>query len=284
MRIQLSLLLSIFCISISFAQVQTGKASFYADSFKGHKTASGERFNPKKFTAAHRQLPFGTKVRVTNLANNKSVVVRINDRGPFVSNRIIDLSPAAAKTLGFTDKGVTDVAIKVVDKDTKITGKLISEVDVSEKQAAQNSPQLDTAQKAPVKKLTKLKSTAVATKVSDSLTPPTAPRPIKDSTASKPIVSATHFYKVNIKKNTPTGYGVQIGSFSDGKNALTLAEQLSKSKYAPVTIEVKTIDQSAIYSLIIGQFDTHQKADDFKASILKKYPGCFVVNFAESAQ
>lgn len=105
--------------------VETGKASYYAQSLKGNSTSSGEKFNPNDFTAAHRTLPFDTKVCVTNLDNNKSIVVRINDRGPHAKNRVIDLSPATAKKLGFYKKGVTDVSIKVVDKDTPVDGKLV---------------------------------------------------------------------------------------------------------------------------------------------------------------
>lgn len=96
----------------SYAKV--GIASYYADKFVGRTTASGEKYTHKKLTAAHKTLPFGTKVRVKNLANGEKVVVRINDRGPFVKGRIIDLSKSAARKLDFIDKGVTKVEIKVV--------------------------------------------------------------------------------------------------------------------------------------------------------------------------
>ena len=91
-----------------------GLASYYADKYQGHKTASGERFDTARLTAAHRTLPFGTKVRVTNLDNGRSVVVRVNDRGPFVSGRIIDLSPAAAKQLDMLRAGVVRVKLEVL--------------------------------------------------------------------------------------------------------------------------------------------------------------------------
>ena len=91
---------------------QTGKASWYE---MGTKTASGERFRPNGLTAAHRTLPFGTKVRVKNLRNGKSVVVRINDRGPFIRSRIIDVSKGAARKIGLVRAGVTRVSIKVVN-------------------------------------------------------------------------------------------------------------------------------------------------------------------------
>ena len=85
----------------------SGKASFY--SYSSGKTASGSSFNRNLPTAAHRSLPFGTRVRVTNLANDRSVVVIINDRGPSVRGRVLDLSLAAARSLGMTDRGVADV-------------------------------------------------------------------------------------------------------------------------------------------------------------------------------
>jgi rare lipoprotein A len=94
---------------------QTGKASFYANMFQGRTTANGEIFDQNKMTAAHRTLAFGTKVRVTNLTNKKSVVVTINDRGPFVRGRIIDLSRRAAKELGFIHAGVAKVRIERVN-------------------------------------------------------------------------------------------------------------------------------------------------------------------------
>jgi len=89
---------------------QTGIASIYG--YKGGRTASGQPASPTDLTAAHRSLPFGTKVRVTNLRNGKSVVVRINDRGPFIRGRVIDLTPAAARVLGFS--GLTKVSLTVV--------------------------------------------------------------------------------------------------------------------------------------------------------------------------
>ena len=82
-----------------------GTASYYGARFAGRPTASGERFNPARLTAAHRTLPFGSKVRVTNKRNGKSVVVRINDRGPFSKGRVIDLSKAAASEIGLVSAG-----------------------------------------------------------------------------------------------------------------------------------------------------------------------------------
>jgi rare lipoprotein A len=94
--------------------VTEGKASFYADQFHGRRTANGETFNMDKLTAAHPFLPFGTRVRVTNLRNGKDVIVRINDRGPFVKGRIIDLSISAAKVIGIIKSGTGRVKLEAL--------------------------------------------------------------------------------------------------------------------------------------------------------------------------
>jgi rare lipoprotein A len=93
---------------------ETGMASYYARKFHHRKTASGERFDNNAMTAAHKTLPFGTEVNVTNLNNGKSITVRINDRGPFVKGRIIDLSRAAFSQIEDLDRGVIKVKISVV--------------------------------------------------------------------------------------------------------------------------------------------------------------------------
>lgn len=92
-----------------------GVASWYGRPYHGRRTASGQIFNMHAFTAAHPTLPFGTRVRVTNLANGRSVVVTINDRGPFVKGRIIDVSRRAARQLGFQHRGTAQVRVRVVD-------------------------------------------------------------------------------------------------------------------------------------------------------------------------
>ena len=93
----------------------TGKASWYGDVHHGKKTASGEAYDMHTLTAAHRTLPFGTRVRVTNVDNGRSVVVRVNDRGPLVGGRIIDLSQAAARALGALGSGIFTVRLEIFE-------------------------------------------------------------------------------------------------------------------------------------------------------------------------
>jgi rare lipoprotein A len=107
----LAILVASLSAVVSEARAQSGIASIYA--YKSGRTANGEHAHPHGFTAAHRSLPFGTKVRVTNRLNGQSAVVRINDRGPFVSDRVIDVTPAVARALGFS--GLTPVILAVLE-------------------------------------------------------------------------------------------------------------------------------------------------------------------------
>lgn len=98
------------------AKVQYGTASYYADKFEGRKTSSGELFSQSKMTCAHNTLPLGTWIRVTNLSNKKTVIVRVNDRLHHRNPRLVDLSKTAAKKLGYTGQGLTRVRVEVLGK------------------------------------------------------------------------------------------------------------------------------------------------------------------------
>lgn len=96
-------------------EYQRGLASWYGPGFQGRRTASGEQFNSREMTAAHRFLPFGTRLRVVNETNGRSVVVRVNDRGPFAHRRIIDLAAGPAQALGLTSTGTAYVSLHKLD-------------------------------------------------------------------------------------------------------------------------------------------------------------------------
>ena len=110
-----------YCVKdVPVGYTQVGIASWYGPKFHGRKTATGEIYNMYDYTAAHKTLPLNTYIKVINLENGKSIVVRINDRGPFVKNRILDLSYAAAKKLGIVKKGTAKVKIIVLGKEKKL--------------------------------------------------------------------------------------------------------------------------------------------------------------------
>lgn len=218
--------ISIFYFSLAFTQVQTGKASYYADKFEGRATANGEKYKHNKLTAAHKTLPFGTVVNVTNKANNKSVEVRINDRGPYVDDRIIDLSLSAAEKLDFINQGLADVEIEVIDPgDGK--GSVVP-------------VQIDNVR-----------------------------------------VEENELYEFDVSKVRASGFGVQIGSYRELVNLIKFSENLKSSYRKQVTVQVKVVNGVKVYSIILGQFPNRKKAENFKADLIKKYPGAFIVDFSK---
>jgi rare lipoprotein A len=175
-------------------------------------------------TAAHKTLPFGTKVKVTNLANDQSVELVINDRGPYVDNRIIDLSKSAAEKLGFINQGLADVKLEVID--------------------------------------------AGDGKTSD---------PIK--TIDQVTVEEKEFYDFEISKLNPKGYGVQVGMYQELVNLMRLSDNLKNSYKKQVTVQVKIIKGVKYYGLILGQFTSRPKAEQFRAELQKKFPDAFIVEY-----
>jgi rare lipoprotein A len=217
-----------FVLASSFlmAQVQSGKASYYADKFEGRLTASGVKYKHGKLTAAHKLLPFGTRVKVTNLSNNKTIEVEINDRGPFVAGRIIDLSKSAAEKLDFIHSGVTEVKVEVIDHgDGKGGGQV---------------------------------------------------RPGHHNE-----VTEKEFYSMRVDRLNPKGHGVQIGSFREMVNLVRLTQNLKSSYHKQVTVQVKLVNDTKVYNIIVGQFSSREKAGHFKSKLRKRYPDAFVVAYSK---
>jgi rare lipoprotein A len=213
-----------FSVLVATCQVQTGKASFYADKFEGSPTASGEKYKHNKLTAAHKTLPFGTKLRVTNLGNNQTVEVTVNDRGPYVENRVIDLSKSAAEKLGFVNQGIAEVRVEVIDAG-------------------------DGKSSTPVE------------------------------TVSHVSVEEKEFYDFEISRLKPKGFGVQIGTYQELVNMMRLSENLKNSYKKKVTVQVKILNGVKFYGLILGQFSSRVKAEQFRNDLKKKYPDAFIVEF-----
>lgn len=235
----------------SFSQTQTGKASFYAEKFDGRPTASGETYKHNLATAAHRKLPFGTKVKVTNLENNKSAIVKINDRGPFIRGRIIDLSRSVAGTLDITDSGITDVRIEVLEGDPEILEETAENVSTPKKERPEAAEQNKSNKES----------------ISENF-----------SKASKNTVEEREFYELTADEVKPDFYGLQIASFAESDNLIRLANRLKSSYKSKVLIEIKTMNETEIYKVILGQFQTRKEAEDFKSRNLDKYPGAFIVD------
>jgi rare lipoprotein A len=211
---------------------QTGMASYYAGDFHGKRTACGERYNMNELTAAHPSLPFHTKVKVTNLSNKKSVIVRINDRGPHTKKRVIDLSKAAAKKIGLIQAGVTKVKIEVIEPN-------------QEEQIAQKQERVE----------------ITPTQAKDIDLDNKGKNPQKETAIQKTkfTLNTGKHYNENGNEVFPKGFGIQIISLTDIEK---LTEQVSelKPKFKNIFIESVDIKGKPTYRIMIGEYTSKSLA------------------------
>ena len=249
--------------------VQEGKASFYADKFEGRTTASGERYSHSRNTCAHLTLPFGTLVKVTNMENNQTVVVRVNDRGPFVANRIIDLSRSAAEKLGFVDKGLADVRIEVIDEEGKVMAMAQQPSKVQTTPTPQKPVESTPPASKPVQTAKQPERVEPAPKPSDPTPKAVVSSPMDDS--------AIELYELKVTRQRPSGFSVQIGSYKELVNLLRIADDLNSSLKKDVRVQVAEVNGDKIYRLMVGEFNSRHEADAFKSKAAELYPDCFIV-------
>jgi rare lipoprotein A len=281
--------------TIVFSQVgfnQTGKGSYYNDRYHGQKTKSGEKYDMNSYTAAHRELPMQTKIKVTNIKNNKSVILRVNDRGPFSHGRIVDVSKVAAKELGMIEEGVVNVKLEVIqdttEKETPNVAKDSTSVTSTTKpnkvqpkeetspvaivtppsvKSVKTLPKEDSlpAKNLVVEVNTEVKTTSpksVSIKPttinnhSDSLDPKVD---LKD--ASSEIFKPGYTYNVNGMIMNPKGFGIQVGSFNHIFNALVLCKNLSEFGFAKLFVKSEKESVNANYKVFIGDFETDSQAE-----------------------
>ena len=221
------LIIAALILSPLFSEVYKNgvTASYYAEDFHGKRTSNGERFNMNDYTCAHKSLPFNTILKVTNLANGKTCEVRVNDRGPFVASREIDLSKAAAIKLGMIGSGTTKVKLEIVKKgpNTKI----------SQQTAASAS-----------KIMAKLGGTSAN---SGSATPGTSTAKTSKKTAN--LAPGTY-------------WDIQLGAFSSKENAKAFARKLSKAGFKDIVLqssESKGITRVAIKKVPASKVTDTQK-------------------------
>jgi rare lipoprotein A len=248
---------------------ETGVASWYGGSFHGHRTANGEVFDADGLTAAHPTLPMPVNVRVTNLDNGKSVVLRVNDRGPFRRGRIIDVSAHAAQLLGFYGKGTAKVRVTYLARSDEPAGTPLDSATATAVAAAPTAAvqvaSLDPVAAAPAAVATPTATPAAARAPQpDPSTEVPSPSPEKldakfEATADEPppvttvpIPAVSHLY-------------VQLGAFSIKENAERLKNRLS----AAGNLSVSAIDRKGqtLYRVRIGPFDDVSAADSALAAI-----------------
>ena len=252
---------------------QKGIASWYGRDFHGKKTANGERYNMHAYTAAHKELPLPTWVRVTNLENGKSVVVRVNDRGPFVRGRIIDMSYTGARMLGMVDSGIAPVLVEALPEDG-------SDLRVARKAyQPKYQPQSEVTQKSTLKAFKKQpvqvasNNNSFTNRVSQKKVEPKpyqapkytlSPQIEAEEIPQHPSVSASK--QVEHYKNVKVY--VQTGAFGDVNNAnrqkLKVAEIFSNTALQPVDRGAQTLQR-----VRVGPFDNVAEADRVLARLVE---------------
>jgi rare lipoprotein A len=243
----------------------SGNASFYSDKLYGKITASGERYHPSHYTAAHRELSFNTLVKVTNLINNRSVIVRINDRLNSSDNIEIDVSKSAAIALDLVKKGTAPVNIEILG---------VSQEGI-------NPPQ------SKVIELAKIES-------SSKTIPEKKPLPFSDATLSVPTnvnkviqnnltpIESFRFSDLTRKKVSPKGFGLQIGAFLNDENAFKYGEWAFKKGFTAVYIENSKLNGLNIFRVIVGDYKNENEADSGLGELAKAgFSSAVIYNFGE---
>jgi len=227
---------------------ETGIASWYGPDFYGHRTANGEVYNAGDLTAAHRTLPMPVNVRVTNLDNGRSIVVRVNDRGPYAKGRIIDVSEQAAKLLGFYGRGTARVRVTFVSRALLPNG--APPPDETPIQVATAVPAAPT-EKVQTEPLAAVPDVPVAPPIRTVSLPAPAPDPVPTEAARPtgvvtlvPVPAVTHLY-------------VQVGAFSSYENAMRLREQLG----GDLRISTTKKDGKTLYRVRTAPMDHTEDAD-----------------------
>lgn len=259
--------LGAFSAITAFVREEYGKASYYSDALHGRKTANGEKYDKNLLTAAHKSLPFGTLVRVTRLDTKASVVVRVNDRGPFREGYVIELSRRAAQEIDLIKAGVTKVKVDVIEKPGDATA------------TASSSAQTEPAPR-PVQHTTPATSGSGTTApASAAKTPATPPATAKTGGQS------TELYQVSLSQPPKQGFGVQVTTLYNAPNVFPEVAKLMKYWPGKVLVSMHPMPEATentIYKLILGPVADRASADKLRKEAVKKgYAKCFVVDLSQ---
>ena len=233
---------------------ETGVGSWYGDEFAGRLTANGEIFDPNKVSAAHKTLPMPSVVRVTNLDNGKSLVVRINDRGPFVSGRIIDLSREAARLIGYKDSGIARVRVQILAEQSLRLERLARDGKFPENGFSEELPE-STGVAKPTVTLTAKTTRATAVK--------NAP-----GKSALELLSQNRVGEVIQTAPVETDLWVQIGAFHSEDNARAVLDRLSSVGRGQITPALR--DGQTLYRSRLGPVATVEQADALLDDVLKQ--------------
>ena len=257
-------------------QTETGEASYYNDKFHGRLTALGEKYDKTKMTCAHRSHHAGTMLRVTRLDNNKSVIVRVNDRGPFKPGRVVDLSRAAAEQIDLIQAGIAQVKLEVVQSPdvSSYNRKPIRLSSKPEEYNTKGGESLLVPKDLPSQYDRIIANEAVVKKSPETLTK----KAVVPTIAETPTPATEEVLGMSRR-----GYAVQVASFEAYDDAQTHIENLKKMWFKNLFMVVKQ-DQDGIsrYRVLMGPFDQRNSAATYRNNLKIKYEiDGFLVNLSK---
>jgi len=292
------------CLAVSLSAQEIGKASYYANEFDGGRTYFGETYDKDQYTAAHKVHPQGTRLKVTRIDNGQSVIVRVNDRGPYISGRIIELSYAAAREIGMLDEGVADVRVEVVSKGTN------TQPAANNQQTANNTNERGVRGRSGTTSDQTTQANPPATRARGGTTntpPPTQQQPATQrSPANQPPVTtpATQpntgiaienrpeseriqrgyepygLFDIKVMNVQKAGFGVQVATFSSYENTMKKVTELQGMWFDDILVSMEKAGGNKRYKVILGPFTDREKATNYLSSLRKNKKGVdgFVVD------
>lgn len=295
------LLFNLFLTTSLLAQDdEFGIGSYYSDLFQGKPTASGELYDKDKLTAAHKTLPFGTLVKVTRLDNDKSVTVRVNDRGPFISGRIIELSREGANRIDLIKDGATRVKVEIVKEQPAPTDLAEATKPVVPTPAEQPEAKIEKKEE-PKPAAPKTNEVAAATttekgkvkineKPSNTIAAVATPKTEKKTTSNSVLVKSQDYtplglYEIELKRPEAKGFGVQVAALTSQNALFKKIAELQGEWFDNILVNVEQgKGDEMVYKVILGSFASQGEAKVYQDNLKKnkKIKG-FVVDLASFA-
>lgn len=295
------LLFNLFLTTSLIAQDdEFGIGSYYSDLFQGKPTASGELYDKDKLTAAHKTLPFGTLVKVTRLDNDKSVTVRVNDRGPFISGRIIELSREGANRIDLIKDGATRVKVEIVKEQPAPTDLVEASKPVVPTPAEQPEAKIEKKEepKPTAPKTTEVTAATttekgkvkVNEKPSNTIAAVAAPKTEKKTTSHSVLVKSQDYtplglYEIELKRPEAIGFGVQVAALTSQNALFKKIAELQGDWFDNILVNVEQgKGDDMVYKVILGSFASQGEAKVYQDNLKKnkKIKG-FVVDLASFA-
>lgn len=280
-----SLVLSLNTLLLSAQEF--GYASYYSDDYNGSETAYGEIYDRNKLTAAHKMHPLGTRLRITRLDNKKSVIVRVNDRGPYLKGRIVEMSYAAAKQLGMISMGQVEVKVEVVGQEVVVREEPKEPVAVptvnptTTENTVKPTTTANTPPPAPVETKpapTPTQPVVVEKKVIAAPVKPTSKAQVDKTKLVRGDMGTSGLFQIAIARSDKKGFGVQVASVGSYESMMDKVAQLQGKWFDNILI---SMDGGKKFRVILGPFDTEGSARAYEANLKKKKIDGFVVNLGE---